>query len=727
MIQSDKVEFEEPAVLYIYIDIQVLKMGGLVRKRMRSDYDKIDDEVAFVKRPRKEEKLKKMMPEKMERRTEKLERRTEKLERRTRRTRRNSVESSDGESSSDSADAFRSAGGYQADAEISFKAAGAVNFAVPAKVKAEVKPVNSQVNTEEEDTREFNRRSPNGFLLPDPIPRGELLTDSMKQTWVLGRSIGVGGFGELYLAACRSQGKLSPEHFVIKIEPHSNGPLFVEVHFYIRVTKPSQLNQFKEDNSIQHLGVPRYIASGTHERAGQRYRFLVMERFGSDLQRILDHSQGGRLTDKTVGEVAIQVLDSLQYIHEQGYVHKDVKASNLLVGMGMEGQHKVHLVDYGLCSRHTVGGLHKQYTHDLRWAHEGTLEYTSRDAHIGCSSRRGDIEVLLYNLIEWWGGSLPWDRDLATPDQVKTAKFRAFANQQKFLRHCFRSKSGVYPALLGKMMRYVGALRFEQEPDYTYLRNLLKQEMKSTGCVQNGLLEFRVDLSGAQHNLPGDDVTENVEFLRPCPPDTRISAVFDKLCVTGRTWERAREGIWSVRDAHSLENPTQAMLDVQEMIRNKEKGNSGRKRTKSGNYSMESTELTPAMMEVMKLRKLRKLEVQDASPVEQHASLLPRSRTLLRMSPIPSAVVCLPSLDDARVRFAAVGAPRKDQSRVRSKELLRLDPFLPDPDSLFRRRTRSADVGDTVVSRNLRSAFRFGFGNMRTLIRQVSDSINNMF
>lgn len=70
----------------------------------------------------------------------------------------------------------------------------------------------------------------------------------------------------------------------------------------------------------------------------------------------------------------------------------------------------------------------------FRWAHEGTLEYTSRDSHIGCTSRRGDIEVLVYNLIEWWGGSLPWDRDIANAIGVKNAKFRAFTNPHKFLR-----------------------------------------------------------------------------------------------------------------------------------------------------------------------------------------------------------------------------------------------------------------------------------------------------
>ena len=69
-----------------------------------------------------------------------------------------------------------------------------------------------------EDNREINRRSPNGFLLPDPLPRGEVLVDTIKQKWILGKAIGVGGFGELYLASYQSNdGKISPEKFVIKV------------------------------------------------------------------------------------------------------------------------------------------------------------------------------------------------------------------------------------------------------------------------------------------------------------------------------------------------------------------------------------------------------------------------------------------------------------------------------------------------------------------------------
>ncbi len=44
----------------------------------------------------------------------------------------------------------------------------------------------------------------------------------------------------------------------------------------------------------------------------------------------------------------------------------------------------------------------------LKKAHNGTLKYTSRDNHKGVESRRGDLEILGYNMIEWSGGILPW-------------------------------------------------------------------------------------------------------------------------------------------------------------------------------------------------------------------------------------------------------------------------------------------------------------------------------
>lgn len=52
--------------------------------------------------------------------------------------------------------------------------------------------------------------------MPPPMPTGEVLTDGIKrEEWVLGPSIGKGGFGEIYLASRR--GTKSPADHVIKI------------------------------------------------------------------------------------------------------------------------------------------------------------------------------------------------------------------------------------------------------------------------------------------------------------------------------------------------------------------------------------------------------------------------------------------------------------------------------------------------------------------------------
>lgn len=770
-------------------------MASLTRKRRRPDFDLgigLKTSLDFAKKPRTGVCAVKN----------------------TRRTRRNSYESnsSDGESSHSSLDDFRQQAPthmMEDDQEVTFKKTPAspverkpafailrsinrqdgcgeeknkigtvvthqnkVNKCEPKLVEKSTPTTKNNVD-EEVDDRETNRRSPNGFLLPDPLPRGEVLRDSLKQEWVLGKAIGVGGFGELYLASTRnSQGSLGSENFVIKIEPHSNGPLFVEVHFYIRATRLQQLQSFKQQESLNHLGIPRYIASGAHVKGNQKYRFLVMERFGSDLQRILDNSAGGRFTDKTVCEVALQVVDALQYMHEQGYVHKDVKASNLLVGLGMEGQHKVHLVDFGLCSRYTIGNIHKQYTHDLRWAHEGTLEYTSRDSHIGCSSRRGDIEVLLYNLIEWWGGCLPWDRDYARPEIAKSAKFRAFANPHKFLRHCFRHcpSGGGYPQLLNRLMRYIQTLRFEEEPQYHLLRQMIKQQMTELHLVPNGRLEFQLGRPNA--NRPGSvgssqEEQESADYLCPVPADTRVSTVFDKLCVSQRTWNVNREAFWAARDEQSLTNPTQAMLDVQTAIRERNANtNTTRKRQKSGNYVGDGPENTSAMLQVIRRRKMRlmseeaeingythimdsplsldkmdKLSTPRPSPYRD-ALLGPQQSVLSGVTvPIPASVLLSPDWMSKTLSQSNKMSPKKTSANCNKKsagggdqmptirsgrstrELMRLADFLADPAT--RRKTRSET--ESREQEGQRAAFRFGLGNMKYYLRQFSDSLTSIF
>lgn len=57
-------------------------------------------------------------------------------------------------------------------------------------------------------------------------------------------------------------------------------------------------------------------------------------------------------------------------------MHGDLKGSNMLLGLGRSGGGQAYLVDFGLAVH-----MANEYKPDPRKMHNGTIEYTSRDAH----------------------------------------------------------------------------------------------------------------------------------------------------------------------------------------------------------------------------------------------------------------------------------------------------------------------------------------------------------
>lgn len=278
-------------------------------------------------------------------------------------------------------------------------------------------------------------------------------------------------------------------------EPHDNGPLFVEMHFYMRNAKLEDIRHFQKEHGLKSLGMPYMIGNGSAEINGIKHRFIVMPRYGSDIAKHF-LANGRKIPELTCYRLVLQMLDVYEYIHGCGYVHADLKAANILLGYGKQNQHQAYLVDFGLASHYTT----KDFKPDPKKMHNGTIEYTSRDAHHGVPTMRADLEILGYNLIEWLGAELPWVRNklLTSPQKVQKAKEEFMADVSASLKKLFPT---TVPVALLEFFKYVAGMKFNETPDYEKCRKIFESSFKNLKAHMTGELDFKFKTTNLKNNI----------------------------------------------------------------------------------------------------------------------------------------------------------------------------------------------------------------------------------
>ncbi|KAJ3610170.1 hypothetical protein NHX12_022264 [Muraenolepis orangiensis] len=386
---------------------------------------------------------------------------------------------------------------------------------------------------------------PRKSRLPTPLPEGFTLVDTGKTRWRLGRVIGQGGFGLIYLASRDVDSAVAEDTgFVIKLEYQENGPLFSELKFYQRAAKAELMQRWTKSRKLSFLGIPTYWGSGLAEHNRLRYRFMVMDRLGRDLQKVCEGNRG-RLKRATVLQVAQRLLDVLEYIHDNEYVHADIKAANLMLGYA--DPQKVYLVDYGLSYRYCPGGTHKEYLEKPKQGHNGTMEYTSLDAHRGVApSRRGDLQVLGFCMLHWLCGSLPWDGMLKNPGQVQEAKTKLMDGLPGSVQQLSAQGDATAVPPGPPVLQSLG---YQERPDYRKLRDLL-------GGGGQGELDFSRPLGGGQAaGAPKEDPLPPGKVGTPKrPPKLKIAAVVSDEKEDGEKGEVAKTKPSQVRRGAAANN-----------------------------------------------------------------------------------------------------------------------------------------------------------------------------
>uniref|UniRef100_A0A0R3PLK6 non-specific serine/threonine protein kinase n=1 Tax=Angiostrongylus costaricensis TaxID=334426 RepID=A0A0R3PLK6_ANGCS len=212
------------------------------------------------------------------------------------------------------------------------------------------------------------------------------------------KMIGGGGFGQIYRA--------TDIVLAAKVEPQSEdaGRMVLEQMVLTKLV------------GTRHS--PKLYASGWLNN----YNFIVMQMLGRNLTDLRKAQTERRFSVHTTVRVGIQVVEALKFVHDLGYLHRDVKPSNMCVGIG-EHRRIIYLVDFGMTRQFRLpsGDLRKERAYA---AFRGTMRYVSLAVHE--RKEQGPVDDLwsvYYTLIELAEGSLPW-RTITEHDEIFQLKRR---------------------------------------------------------------------------------------------------------------------------------------------------------------------------------------------------------------------------------------------------------------------------------------------------------------
>jgi len=249
--------------------------------------------------------------------------------------------------------------------------------------------------------------------------------DIIGNKYKIGDMLGSGGYGTLF----RARNVRTNEEVAVKVEPINNNTKLLK----------NETKIYQYLNSFCQKGIPKVLWYGSDK---VNY-YMVMELLGSSLKEEVNKS--------TIQLIGIQIINRLEFIHSKQLIHRDVKPDNFLFGI-YKNEDILYIIDFGFCKTYINNGIHihnKKRDHIL-----GTPNFISIRVSEGEEpSRRDDLESVVYILYYLWNGTISVNDKLL-----------------------FLNKENNIPSYMIQLFDYCRNLGFEENPDYSYLYNILKKE-----------------------------------------------------------------------------------------------------------------------------------------------------------------------------------------------------------------------------------------------------------
>ena len=262
--------------------------------------------------------------------------------------------------------------------------------------------------------------------------------------YTLVEKLGAGSFGSIYSA------KENNNWYAIKFENKNKGQNLLENEAYI----------------MSYLNCPRIPAVKSFGYSGD-YNVLIMELMGKSLEDLFEKIPKKKMSIRCVCNLGIQMIEIMEFIHNKHIIHRDIKPDNFVMGKGTKSKF-LYLLDFGLSKKYRSSTTLKHYPLIKRKKLTGTARYASINALNGITqSRRDDLEAIGYVLMYFLIGRLPWQGLINKNKDERYLRIMEVKRDTTSEELC----KG-FPPEFEKYVSYTRNLEYEEDPNYSYLKNL---------------------------------------------------------------------------------------------------------------------------------------------------------------------------------------------------------------------------------------------------------------